>query len=58
VDALIGALWFGERCGRRSGLGLAIGALGVVVLVGDKVGLNPRGAAGTRRSPSARRCSA
>jgi drug/metabolite transporter (DMT)-like permease len=45
--ALIGALWFGERVRPSQWLGLAIGALGVVVLVGDKVGLSPRGAGWT-----------
>jgi drug/metabolite transporter (DMT)-like permease len=41
--ALIGALWFGERVRPSQWLGLAIGAIGVVVLVGDKVGPSPSG---------------
>jgi drug/metabolite transporter (DMT)-like permease len=41
--ALIGALWFGERVRPSQWLGLAIGAIGVVVLVGDKIELDPGG---------------
>jgi drug/metabolite transporter (DMT)-like permease len=35
--ALVGALWFGERVRAPQWLGLAVGAIGVIVLVGDKV---------------------
>ena len=45
--ALIGALWFGERVRPSQWAGLAIGALGVAVLVGDRIELNPRGAGWT-----------
>jgi len=43
--ALIGALWFGERVRPPQWLGLAVGAIGVVVLVSDKVHFD-RGGAG------------
>jgi len=42
--ALIAALWFGERVRPSQWVGLAIGAVGVLVLVGDKIELNPSGA--------------
>jgi drug/metabolite transporter (DMT)-like permease len=42
--ALIGALWFGERVRPPQWLGLAVGAIGVVVLVGDKVHFDRSGA--------------
>jgi drug/metabolite transporter (DMT)-like permease len=45
--ALIGALWFGERVRPPQWLGLAVGALGVIVLVGDKIELDPGGAGWT-----------
>lgn len=41
--ALIAALWFGERVRASQWIGLAVGALGVVVLVGDKVDFSPGG---------------
>src|SRR5512137_3131830 len=45
--ALIGALWFGERVRPSQWLGLATGAIGVVVLVGDKVHFDRSGAGWT-----------
>jgi drug/metabolite transporter (DMT)-like permease len=45
--ALIGALWFGERVRPPQWLGLAVGAIGVVVLVGDKVHFDRSGAGWT-----------
>ena len=42
--ALIAALWFGERVRPSQWVGLAIGAIGVLVLVGDKIELNRSGA--------------
>lgn len=41
--ALIAALWLRERSAPLQWLGLAIGAAGVIVLVGDKVDLRPGG---------------
>lgn len=45
--ALIGALWFGERVRPPQWLGLAVGAIGVVVLVGDKMHFDSGGAGWT-----------
>jgi drug/metabolite transporter (DMT)-like permease len=42
--ALIAALWFGERVRPSQWVGLAIGAIGVLVLVGDKIELSRSGA--------------
>jgi drug/metabolite transporter (DMT)-like permease len=45
--ALIAALWFGERVRPSQWLGLAVGATGVLVLVGDKIELSRSGAGWT-----------
>ncbi|UCG96247.1 MAG: DMT family transporter [Burkholderiales bacterium] len=45
--ALIAALWFGERVRPVQWLGLAVGALGVLVLVGDKIHFDRSGAGWT-----------
>ena len=45
--ALVAALWLGERAGPPQWLGLAIGAAGVLVLVGDRLDFDPAGAGWT-----------
>jgi drug/metabolite transporter (DMT)-like permease len=45
--ALIAALWFGERVRPSQWLGLAVGAIGVGVLVGDRITFGGTGAAWT-----------
>jgi len=45
--ALIAALWFGERVRPAQWLGLAVGAIGVGVLVGDRITLGGAGTAWT-----------